>query len=260
MSSGSSQETGWAVRQAARAGFRGLTVGRAPGCVQANLVLLPADFAGEFEAFCRLNPAPCPLLAVGEPGAWNVPALGRDIDLRTDLPAYLVNDQGDERLKYEIGSIWRDDLVAFAIGCWFGAEAALAAEGIRLRHVELGVQGPLFRTDRSATAVGRFGGPLVVSMRPFATSDIPRVKAITSRLPLSHGAPLHEGAAADLGVRDPGRPDWGEALGVLPDETAMFWACGLTALAALQSARLPFFITHAPGSMLVTDLKDKPSP
>jgi uncharacterized protein YcsI (UPF0317 family) len=249
-------ETGRDVRLAARSGFQGLTVGRAPGYAQANLVLLPASFAEDFHAFCRANPLACPLLAVGQAGSSALPTLGLDLDVATDLPAYLVHERGGERLEHEVAKVWRDDLVAFAIGCWFGAEAALTTAGVRLRHVELGLQGPLFRTNRQTTPVGPFGGRLVVSMRPFAQSDVARVKTITAKLPMCHGAPLHEGAPADLGVHDPLRPDWGEPLDVEPGETALFWACGLTALAALQTAELPFFITHSPGAMLVTDLKE----
>ena len=256
MSETRATETGHDVRVAARRGFRGLTVGRAPGHVQANVVLLPACFAAEFEAFCRANAAACPLLGVSTPGSTALPDLCRSLDLRTDLPGYLLHEAGTTRRVDDVASCWREDLVAFAIGCWFSAEAALMAAGIRPRHVELGIQGPLFRTNRSTIPAGRFHGPLVVSMRPFATRDVADVTAITARLPHSHGAPLHQGDPADLGISNPDHPDWGEPLHPLPDETALFWGCGLTALAALQAAELPFFITHAPGAMLVTDLKE----
>jgi uncharacterized protein YcsI (UPF0317 family) len=249
-------ETGYDVRQAARAGFGGLTVGRARGHVQANLVLVPRANAVDFETYCRANPTACPLLAVGIAGDPTLPSLGRDIDLRTDLPAYLIHETGIARRADEISSCWRDDLVSFAVGCWFGAEAALATAGIRMRHVELGIQGPLFRTNRQTIAAGPFHGPLVVSMRPFAQQDVATVTTITGRLPRSHGAPVHAGDPAVLGIDDPDRPDWGEPLRPTEDETALFWACGLTALAALEAARLPFFITHAPGAMLVTDLEE----
>ncbi|RAI41251.1 D-glutamate cyclase family protein [Rhodoplanes roseus] len=247
-------ETGLAVRRAARAGRDGLTVGRAPGHVQANLVVLPERFADDFAAFCAASPAACPLLGRGETGAAGLPALADDLDLRTDLPAYLVHDGGTARRVGDLRSVWRDDLVAFAIGCWFGAEAALRAAGIRLRHVELGIQGPLFRTDRPAASCGPFAGPLVVSMRPFAAADVETVVSITAGLPRSHGAPIHAGDPAALGIRRPETPDWGEPLMPEPGETALFWPCGLTALAAVEAARVPFFITHAPGAMLVTDL------
>jgi uncharacterized protein YcsI (UPF0317 family) len=217
-------------------------------------MLVPMAFAEDFAAFCRANPKACPLLSVGKPGSALLPDLGEDIDVRTDLPAYLIHESGTTRRANEIAAYWRDDLVAFAIGCWFGAEEALKAAGIRQRHVELGIQGPLFRTDRPAISVGPFRGPQVVSMRPFADNDVPRVVEITARLPRSHGAPIHQGDPAELGIRDPNRPDWGEPLSPEDGETALFWACGLTAMAALLAANLPFFITHAPGAMLVTDL------
>lgn len=249
-------ETGGDVRRAARLGFAGLTVGRAAGYVQANLFVLPRDFAAEFAAFCAANPAAYPLLAVGEPGGTGLPALCGDCDLSTDLPGYVVHAEGGRTRSPHVRDRWRDDLVAFAIGCWFGAQAALEAAGIRMRHRALGLQGPLFRTDRPAAAAGRFRGPLVASMRPFATGDLQRVAAITAGLPRSHGAPLHVGDPAALGITNPSRPDWGEPLLPESGETPVFWACGLTALAALEAAGLPFFISHAPGAMLVTDLRE----
>ena len=253
-------ETGLDVRLCARAGFGGLTVGRAPGYVQANLFVLPEIHAAAFETFCRLNPLACPLLAVGEPGSPRFPGLGDDLDLRSDLPAYRVHQNGRVWAVGEISGFWRDDLVAFAVGCWFGAEAALAAAGVRLRHVELGVQESLFRTALQAAPVGPFNGPQVVSMRPFADKDVARVVAITTPLVRSHGAPIHQGNPAALGIRDIAHPDWGEPIAPEPGETLLFWPCGLTALAALHNAKLPFFVTHAPGSMLVTDLQEDGEP
>jgi uncharacterized protein YcsI (UPF0317 family) len=154
----------------------------------------------------------------------------------------------------DIRAHWRDDLVTIALGCWFGAEEALADAGVRLRHVELGIQGPLFRTAIDTNGVGRFRPKLVVSMRPFQITDVAAVTEITGRLPRSHGAPLHVGDPASLGIVDPNSPDWGEQLLPEEGEAAVFWACGLTGTEALTSAEVPFFITHAPGSMLVTDL------
>jgi uncharacterized protein YcsI (UPF0317 family) len=250
-------ETGRDIRLAARAGFTGLTVGRARGYLQANLAVIPAAFAPDFEAYCHANPQACPLLGISRVGDPAIPALADDLDLRSDLPGYLVHDEGSARHAANITDVWRDDLVAFAIGCWFGAEAALAAACVRMRHVELGIQGPLFRTNRDTVAQGPFKGPLVVSMRPFANAALATVKAITGRLHRSHGAPIHEGDPATLGIAVPDAPDWGEPLLPLPGETTLFWACGLTALSALQQARLPFFVTHAPGKMLVTDIKEE---
>lgn len=251
-------ETGRDIRLAARSGaLAGLTVGRARGFAQANLFVMPAEAAGEFVGFCEANPQACPLLGVSAPGDPRIPALGEDLDVRTDLPAYLLHRPGapPERAT-QLLDTWRGDSVAVAVGCWFGAEAALAEAGIRLRHVELGIQGPLLRTGVETVRVGRFGGPLVVSMRPFAVADVARVIEITARLPRSHGAPVHVGDPSMLGIADPEAPDWGEALPPEPGELRVFWGCGLTALSALLGAGLPEFASHAPGAMLVTDLRE----
>lgn len=249
-------ETGGELRCAARAGFEGLTIGRAPGFVQANLVLLPEADADDFEAFCRANAIACPLIAHSRPGDPHLTALGDDFDFRTDLPVYLVHREGVPTRTADGMDVCRDDLVAFAIGCRFGAESALRAAGIKLRQVELGIQGPLFRTDRATTAARPFGGPLVVSMCPFAERDVETVMT-TSCMPLSHGAPLDRGDPSGLGIRDPDRSHWGKPLAPEPGEVALYRGCGLTALAALGSAGIPFFITHLPGAVLVTDLVEE---
>ena len=244
------------LRQAIRAGhFKGLTTGQASGFVQANLAVLPAEHAADFVAFCQENAQACPILAVSEPGNCSLPRLGDDIDVRTDLPAYRVYRDGRHvETPTDILSLWQNDHVAVAIGCWFSMEDALTQAGVRLRHVELGIQGPLFRTDRPSIGVGSFSGPLVVSMRPFAEKDVPIVKKVTGRFPRVHGAPLHEGSPDALGIADIGRPDFGEAMEILPGEVPLYWGCGLTALAALEAARLPLFITHDPGAMLIADM------
>lgn len=246
------------VRRAAwQQRFSGLTTGLAPGYVQANLAVLPASNVGDFVAFCRANAAACPVLAVGEPGVPRLPALGVDIDIRSDLPAYWVYRDGKRaETVTDIAALWREDHVAVAIGCWFSMEDALARAGVRLRHVELGIQGPLFRTNRNTVRVGRFGGPLVVSMRPFATNAVETVRHVTARFGRVHGGPIHIGAPETLGIADIGRPDFGEVLMPLAGETPMFWGCGLTALTALEQSGIPLFITHAAGAMLVTDRRN----
>jgi uncharacterized protein YcsI (UPF0317 family) len=245
-----------ALRRAIRAGHhRGLTTGHSPGHVQCNLAVVPADVAEEFVAFCRANAAACPVLAVATAGDWHLPDLGDDIDVRTDLPGYLVHRRGrDPETRAAITDLWRDDAVAVAIGCWFSMEDALAAANVRLRHVDLGIQGPLFRSNVAAVSVGRFSGPLVVSMRPFAADSVATVAAVTARFPRVHGTPIHVGNPEALGIGDVARPQYGEPMDLLPGEVAMFWGCGLTALAALQRADLPWFVTHAPGKMLVCDV------
>ncbi|MYE58900.1 MAG: hypothetical protein F4X35_04875, partial [Alphaproteobacteria bacterium] len=125
-------ETGAArMRKAIRTGrFDRVTFGRAPGFVQANLVILPADWAGDFLRYCHANPEACPLLCVSEPGSPHLPALGSDIDVRRDVPRYRVFEDGVEIAKADrLDEWWRDDLVTFALGCSFSFEEALLEAG-----------------------------------------------------------------------------------------------------------------------------------
>ncbi len=249
-------ETPAALRAAMRTGrWTTHTVGAAPRHVQGNLVVLPERDARDFLLYCQRNPRPCPLLAVGDVGSPRVPALGAGIDLRTDLPRYRVWRDGqvvDE--PKDIASLWRDDFVAFVIGCSFSFEAALLEEGIPLRHVQQQRNVAMYRTNIPTEAAGAFGGPLVVTMRPMRAAHAIRAVQITSRYPAVHGAPVHLGDPSLIGIADLARPDYGDAVEVMPDELPVYWACGVTPQAALQRARVPLAITHAPGCMLITDL------
>jgi uncharacterized protein YcsI (UPF0317 family) len=155
---------------------------------------------------------------------------------------------------HDVTALWRDDLVAFSIGCSFSFEWALRAEGIAIRHMDLGCNVPMYRSRIATEAAGRFGGPMVVSMRPMAAADAIRAVQITARYPAVHGAPVHIGDPSLIGIADLGRPDYGDAVPVAAHELPVFWACGVTPQAALQQARPSFCITHAPGAMLITDL------
>jgi uncharacterized protein YcsI (UPF0317 family) len=246
-----------AFRHSVRHGlFQGLTTGKAPGFAQANLVIVPNDIAVDLAIFCQANPRACPLISIGDPGDPQLPGCGYDLDVRTDAPGYILHHKGTDTPLPDLRDVWHGGLTALAIGCWFTAEAALKSAGIRLRHIEQGIQGPLFRTQREAIPAGGLSGPLVVSMRPFATTDADRVAAITAKLPLAHGAPLHRGDPAGIGIPNLAKPDWGEILLPEPHEIPIYWGCGLTALAALLHSGVPSFITHAPGHMLVTDIQE----
>jgi uncharacterized protein YcsI (UPF0317 family) len=251
-------DAGLAVRLAARSGALDTpTAGLAPGYVQGNLAILPRDYAEDFLRFCQANPKPCPLLGVSEAGSPVIPLLGADLDIRTDIPRYRVWRDGvlvDE--PRDLKSVWRDDLMSFVIGCSFSFEEALAQAGVPLRHIELGTNVPMYRTNVQTQRAGRFHGPLVVSMRPMKPADAIRAVQITSRLPAVHGAPVHLGFPEAIGIRDLAKPDYGDAVPVAADELPVFWACGVTPQATIAAARPPFAITHAPGFMLVTDLKN----
>jgi uncharacterized protein YcsI (UPF0317 family) len=250
-----SQMTAQEARSAIRRGeWRRPTAGLAQAYAQANLVTLPREHAYDFLLFCQRNPRPCPLLEVTAPGAYE-PACARGADLRTDLPRYRLFRDGALAAELDdLRGVFRDDLVSFLIGCSFSFEAALLAEGLEVRHLTEGRNVPMYRTRKSTNPAGPFGGPLVVSMRPFPATQVERVIAITSRVPRVHGAPVHVGHPEALGIADLSRPDYGEAVAVRKGEVPLFWACGVTPQAALEGARLPFALTHAPGHMLVTDL------
>jgi uncharacterized protein YcsI (UPF0317 family) len=238
-----------------RGGFRGPTAGYCGDFAQANLAILPAAHAHDFLRFCHANPKACPLLGVGEPGAYRLDSLGRDVDIRTDVPGYNVYRDG--RLSERVDSLtehWRDDFVVFAIGCSFSFEAMLAREGIPLRHVDERRNVPMYRTSIPNRRTGIFGGELVVSMRPMRAADAIRAVQITSRFPGVHGAPVHLGDPAELGIDDLGRPDFGDPVTIRDGELPVFWACGVTPQTALMAARLPLAIGHAPGHMLMTDI------
>jgi uncharacterized protein YcsI (UPF0317 family) len=250
--------TGQAARMAARSGaLQGQTAGLAPGFVQGNLAILPRDLAGDFLRFCHLNPKPCPVIGLSEPGSPALPALGADLDLRTDLPRYRIWRRGElVEEPTSIGHLWRDDLVAFVIGCSFSFEEALIEDGVPLRHVACGANVAMWRTSIPCAPAGPFQGPMVVSMRPLKPADAIRAIQITSRFPAVHGAPVHIGLPEAIGIRDLSRPDYGDPVEIMPDELPVFWACGVTPQAVIAAVKPDFAITHAPGCMLVTDIRN----
>jgi len=241
-----------------RAGKAATTSGVANGYVQGNLVILPEKFASAFHRFCQLNPKPCPIIGMSDVGNPMIPSLGADLDIRTDVPRYRVwrdgevTDEPTDIMKY-----WRDDLVTFVLGCSYSFEEALLDEGLPIRHVEQNLRVPMYRTNIACSSSGPFAGPMVVSMRPFKPADAIRAVQITSRYPAVHGAPVHLGHPHSIGIKDIAKPDYGDAVPVADDEIPVFWACGVTPQAVIASAKLPFAITHAPGLMLVTDLKNR---
>jgi uncharacterized protein YcsI (UPF0317 family) len=251
-------QTGLAARLRIRRGeHSGPTSGLAPGCVQANLAILPRALAEDFLRFCRLNPKPCPLVGVSAPGDWNLPELGADLDIRTDLPRYRVWRDGvavDE--PSDLMRWWRDDLVVFAIGCSFSFEQALLDDGIELRHFTCNCTVPMYRTSIETEPAGRFRGPLVVSMRPMTPADAIRAVQITTRFPSVHGAPVHLAKPDAIGITDIAKPDWGDAVPIHDDEIPVFWACGVTPQSVIMAVKPDFCITHYPGAMLVTDRRN----
>jgi uncharacterized protein YcsI (UPF0317 family) len=230
------------------------TSGLAAGFAQANLVVLPADYALDFLRFCVRNPQPCPLLEVTDTGSPRPGALAPAADLRTDVPRYRVFRDGELADEpTDVTRYWRDDLVAFLLGCSFTFEWALADAGLPLAHQDQHVNVPMYVTDRRCVGAGPFEGPLVVSMRPFAPSDVPRAVDISTRFPAMHGGPVHIGDPEALGIADLGVPDFGDPVRIAADHVPVFWACGVTPQAVALEARPSLAIFHAPGHMFITD-------
>ncbi|HUI95295.1 MAG TPA: putative hydro-lyase [Xanthobacteraceae bacterium] len=251
-------QTGVEARLTIRRGaLDGPTSGIAPGYVQGNLAILPAALASDFLRFCHLNPKPCPLLAASAPGDPRLPSLGDDLDIRTDIGRYKVWRNGE--VIDEPGDIlrwWRDDLVAFVIGCSFSFEEALLDNGIELRHMTCDCTVPMYRTTLATAPAGPFHGPMVVSMRPMRPADAIRAIQVTTRFPTVHGAPVHIGKPELIGIADLAKPDYGDAVPVHDDELPVFWACGVTPQSVVATVKPEFCITHFPGRMLVTDRRN----
>ena len=244
------------VRSACRAGRDIPTSGLAPGYTQANLVVLPQDWAYDMLLFAQRNPQPVPLLDVTDAGSART-ALAPDADLRTDLPRYRVWRDGELAGEpTDVTDLWTEDLVAFLIGCSFSFETALLDAGVPVRNIEQGRNVSMYRTNRPCRPAGRLSGPLVVTMRPVPGELVPTAVQVTGRMPQVHGAPVHVGAPASLGIADLGAPDFGDTVEAADGDVPVFWACGVTPQAALMASRPPFAITHAPGHMFVTDVPD----
>lgn len=245
-----------AVRAAARGGgILTSTAPLAPGYAQANLVVLPRTLAYDFLVFAQRNPRPCPVLEALDCGDPVPRGLAPDADVRTDLPAYRVYRRG--KLEGEVSdilSLWREDAVAFLIGCSFTFEAALSDVGVPLRHVELGCSVPMYKTSLELRAAGPFHGRMVVSMRPIPVGLVSRAARVSARYPAMHGAPIHVGAPEEIGIENLARPDYGDPVPVRPDELPVFWACGVTPQAVAVTSRPEWMICHSPGKMFVTDI------
>ena len=147
-------------------------------------------------------------------------------------------------------------LVGFLLGCSFTFENALLQAGVPVRHIEAGCNVPMYRTNIACRPAGVFRGPMVVSMRPMTPAQAIRAVQICGRFPRAHGTPVHVGDPAAIGIRDLARPDFGDPVEIRPGEVPVFWACGVTPQAVAMQARPPLCMTHKPGHMFVTDLRD----
>ncbi|MEK6718301.1 MAG: putative hydro-lyase [candidate division NC10 bacterium] len=247
------------VRTMIRQGrWRKPTAGLAPGYVQANLVVLPRELAYDFLLFAQRNPKPCPILEVTDTGLPEPRLTAPGADLRTDLPKYRIYRDGKFVQEVtDLLGVWTSDLVGFLLGCSFTFEAGLLQAGIPVRHIEEGKNVSMFITSIPCMPAGAFSGPLVVTMRPIPAALVSRAVQISGRFPAVHGAPVHVGDPGALGIRDLSKPDFGDPVSIRPGEVPVFWACGVTPQAVAMQAKPPLMISHAPGHMFITDMRDE---
>lgn len=232
------------------------TAGMCRGYAQANLVILPPEYAADFEEYTRRNPFPCPVLEIIR-GTPETHAMGEGGDITTDIPEYFIYRNGvlSEKVN-DASAFWKEGYVGFLIGCSFSFEEALMAAGIEVRHIATGRNVPMYKTSIRTVKVGPFEGPMVCSMRPMTPENARRAYEITVQCPNVHGAPVHMGDPAILGVRDIDQPEYGESVEIREGEIPVFWPCGVTPQAAIENAKPPIVITHSPGHMFITDIKN----
>lgn len=249
------------VRQLIREGkITGPTTGMCSGYAQGNLVVLPRDKAWDFLLFCQRNPKSCPLLEVSEPGSRSFPSFAKGSDIAKDVPSYRVYEYGICTGEYrDVSELFDNcsyELVSFLIGCSFSFESQLLEAGIPVRQIEEEVNVPMYNTNIPCEPAGVFFGNMVVSMRPIPHALVPAAVSVTASMPRVHGAPIHIGYPEVIGIRDINKPDYGDRVTIKEGEVPVFWPCGVTPQNAVMKSRPPFVITHSPGHMFITDVKN----
>lgn len=232
------------------------TAGMCRGYAQANLVILPPEYAADFEEFTRRNPFACPVLEIVR-GTPETHDMGEGASIVTDIPRYRVYENGVFTKEVtDASEYWKEGYTGFLIGCSFSFEEALMEAGIQVRHIAQGRNVPMYKTNIETVKAGPFEGPMVCSMRPMTPENARKAYAITEKMPNVHGAPVHMGDGVEIGIGDIMKPDYGDAVDLYEGEIPVFWPCGVTPQAAVEHAKPPVVITHAPGHMFITDIKN----
>lgn len=232
------------------------TSGMCAGYAQANLVVLPKELAYDFLLFTQRNPKPCPILEVSDVGSRSL-RIAKECDIANDFPKYRIYEKGELKGEYtSVEEFWKEDFVSFLIGCSFSFESELIEAGIEIRHNTEGCNVPMYITNIQTTPAGIFHGPMTVSMRPIPYEQVVRSVMVSGAMPQVHGAPIHIGAPEVIGIKDIGKPDFGDPVTIKEGEVPVFWPCGVTPQSVLMSVKPDFVITHAPGHMLITDIKN----
>lgn len=246
------------VREYIKSGkITGPTSGMCPGYAQANLVVLPKEYAYDFLLFTQRNPKSSPVLEVSEEGNRFLEKIAKGADIATDIPKYRVYENGVMTGEYtSVEKFWRDDLVSFLIGCSFSFESELLDAGIEVRHISMGCNVPMYITNIECEPAGIFNGKMVVSMRPISYEQIVKAVTVSGQMPKVHGTPIHIGDPSAIGISDISNPDFGDAVEIRDGEVPVFWCCGVTPQSVVMNVKPSFCITHAPGHMLITDVKN----
>lgn len=233
------------------------TSGMCSGYAQGNLCILPKKYAYDFLLFCQRNPKSCPLLEVTDTGERILKTCAPGSDIATDIPKYRVWQNGKMIAEpLNVKDFWRDDLVSFIIGCSFSFESLLMENGIDVRNISQNCNVPMYLTNIETQRAGIFGGKMVVSMRPIPYSQIVKAVTVTAAMPRVHGSPIHIGTPEAIGIKDLSKPDFGDAVKINDGEVPVFWCCGVTPQSVVMTSKPEFCITHSPGHMLITDLKN----
>lgn len=248
-----------AMRKMIRDGnFKNPTAGICAGYAQCNLVVLPKEYAYDFLLFTQRNPKACPVLEVSDAGSRKLNALAKDADIATDIPRYRVYENGVLTGEYDdVSHLWREDFVSFLIGCSFSFESALLSSGIEIRHITEDCNVPMYKTNIACQPAGFFEGNMVVSMRPIPYEQVVKAVTVTAQMPRVHGSPIHIGDPSKIGISDISKPDFGDSVSVKEGEVPVFWPCGVTPQAVVMQVKPSIVITHAPGYMFVTDIKNE---
>lgn len=246
------------VRRLIREGrITGPTSGMCAGYAQANLVVLPKELAYDFLLFTQRNPKSCPVLEVSDVGSRTLHHIAGDVDIAKDIPKYRIYRKGELAGEYtSVEEFWREDFVSFLIGCSFSFESALLEAGVPVRHIEENCNVPMYKTNIPCVPAGIFHGNMVVSMRPMPYEQVAKAVLITGEMPRVHGAPVQIGTPEAIGIENIHQPDFGDSVTIREGEVPVFWPCGVTPQNVVMNVKPEIVITHAPGHMLITDVKN----
>ena len=242
-------------RQMVRKGeWTGSSMEACKGWALSDMIIVPREYAFDLFLFAQRNPQILPLIEVTDPGSPVPSNIASDTDIRTDLPRYQVFKNGELATEpTDILDHWQDDLVTFFTGCSIAFDRAFELARVNFRGVGA------FSTNIPCIPAGPFQGDMVVSVRIFASAnDAIRAIQISSRYPKAHGAPIHTGDSATIGIKDLCSPDRivlpGEITPVKAGEVVLYWPCGgATMREIVQKAKLPLLITDYPKSGFISD-------